>query len=35
MKNGDIYDVTRIFIDEVIRHPFAAHDDLLDAVARI
>ena len=34
-ENGDIYDVTRIFIDEVIRHPFAAHDDLLDAVARI
>jgi hypothetical protein len=34
-ENGDIYDVTRIFIDEAIRHPFAAHDDLLDAVARI
>jgi hypothetical protein len=34
-ENGDIYDVTWIFIDEVTRHPFAAHDDLLDAVARI
>jgi hypothetical protein len=34
-ENGDIYDVTRILIDELIRHPFAAHDDLLDAVARI
>jgi hypothetical protein len=34
-ENGDIYDVTRIFIDEVIGHPFAAPDDLLDAVARI
>jgi len=34
-EQNDIYDVTRIFIEEVIRHPFAAHDDLLDASARI
>ena len=31
----EIYDLTRIFIDEAIRHPFARHDDLIDAVARI
>jgi hypothetical protein len=34
-ENGDIYDLTRIFIEEVIRHPFAAHDDLIDAASRI
>ena len=31
----EIYDLTRIFIDEAIRHPFARHDDLIDAAARI
>jgi phage terminase large subunit-like protein len=28
-----IYDVARVFMDEFLRHPFAAHDDLLDAVS--
>jgi hypothetical protein len=34
-ENRDIYDVTRVFIEETIRHPFARHDDLIDATARI
>jgi hypothetical protein len=34
-ENGDIYDLTRIFIEEAIRHPFAPHDDLIDAASRI
>jgi hypothetical protein len=34
-ENEDVYDLTRCFIDEFLRHPFATHDDLLDAVARI
>jgi hypothetical protein len=34
-ENKDVYDLTRVFFDEFLRHPFAAHDDLIDAVARI
>lgn len=34
-ENSDVYDVTRTFIDEAIRHPFASHDDMIDAVSRI
>lgn len=34
-ENEDLYDLTRAFIDEAIRHPFAPHDDLIDAVSRI
>ena len=34
-ENQDVYDVTRAFIDEAIRHPFATHDDLIDAASRI
>jgi hypothetical protein len=34
-ENNDVYDVTRCFIDEAMRHPYAPHDDLLDAVSRI
>ena len=34
-ENKDVYDVTRAFIDEAIRHPFASHDDLIDAASRI
>lgn len=34
-ENGEIYDVTRAFIDEMRLHPFGTHDDLIDAVSRI
>ena len=34
-ENKDVYDLTRVFMDEFLRHPFATHDDLIDAVARI
>ena len=34
-ENGDIYDLTRIFFDELVKHPFSTHDDLIDAASRI
>ncbi len=34
-ENGNIYDLTRSFIDEAIRHPFAQFKDLIDAASRI
>lgn len=34
-ENGDIYDVTRIFITEAIQHPYSVHDDFIDASARV
>jgi hypothetical protein len=34
-ENKDVYDLTRVFIDEFLRHPFASHDDLIDAVSRV
>ena len=34
-ENNDIYDLTRAFISEMARHPYAAHDDLIDACSRV
>ena len=34
-EQGKIYDLTRVFFDEALRHPFALHDDLIDAASRI
>jgi len=34
-EDGDIYDLTRMFIEEYRLVPFAPHDDLIDAVSRI
>jgi len=34
-ENNELYDVTRVFIDELERHPFAQHDDFIDASSRI
>ncbi len=34
-ENGDMYDLTRMFLEEMRLHPFAAHDDILDAASRV
>ena len=34
-EDGELYDLTRVFIEEARLHPFAPHDDLIDAVSRI
>jgi hypothetical protein len=34
-QDGNRYDLTRVFFEEFRLHPFAPHDDLIDAVSRI
>lgn len=34
-EDGDIYDLVRVFIEELRFHPFAPHDDCIDAASRI
>jgi len=34
-ENKDTYDLTRVFMEEMVLHPFATHDDLIDVVSRI
>lgn len=34
-EDGDMYDLTRTFIEEYRLCPFAPHDDLIDAVSRV
>jgi hypothetical protein len=34
-QNGDVYDLVSILLDELREHPFAHHDDLIDAASRI
>lgn len=34
-EDGDPYDLTRVFFEEYALFPFASHDDLIDAMARV
>lgn len=34
-EDGNMYDFVRVFMEEVQFFPFAAHDDLIDAVSRV
>ena len=34
-EDGNIYDVTRAFIEELPLHPFGAYKDMIDATSRV
>lgn len=34
-EDGSLYDLSRVFFEEMSVHPFAQHDDFIDAVSRI
>jgi hypothetical protein len=34
-ENGELYDLTVRFIEEMSDHPYSQHDDLIDAVSRV
>lgn len=34
-ENKEPYDLTRVFMEELMLHPFAPHDDFMDAASRI
>lgn len=34
-ESGQVYDLTRVFIEEYLFFPFGAHDDLIDATDRV
>jgi hypothetical protein len=34
-EDGNIYDMTRAFLEELLLHPFGAYKDLIDATSRV
>jgi hypothetical protein len=34
-EDGNIYDMSRAFIEELLLHPFGAYKDLIDATSRV